>query len=91
MNHKFLIINGDSEFVMNWLSPKVSDEVRKSISYNEEPYLKVIECRHEEFRDNVVSLEDDNDGGVDFVRDINGKLFYFADYWRKTDVIDAFE
>jgi hypothetical protein len=89
--HKFLILFGDVEYVLDFCGLK-DESIRDQIVYNEEPRLKVIECKHEQFEDNVVHVEDIDDcGGFDFIRDVNGKLWYFVDHMTKTDIINKFE
>lgn len=89
--HKLLVLVGDSEYVQESLSTRVPDEVCKTIHYNEEPYMTVIEVRHENVADNMVELEDDMGGHFTFIRDIRGKLYYCDDYMTKTDLINHFE
>ncbi len=90
-SYKLLCLVGDSEYVQESLSTRVPEEVCKTIYYNEMPYIRVIEVRHENPEDNFVKLEDDMGGHFSFLRDINGKLFYVDEYWTKTDLINKFE
>jgi hypothetical protein len=88
---KFLVVVGDSEYAMDSLSSRVSDEVRDQIFYNEEPHLTVIECAHPDIADNFVDLEDDCGGSTTFIRDVDGTLWYVDDWMTKTDLINRFE
>jgi hypothetical protein len=90
---KFLVlVSGDADLARDHcrFSPEYS-----RIRDNDCAYLRVVECKHEDFKDNLVRIKDDDDNDddclMDFVEDVNGNLYYFDDYWTKTDVINAFE
>lgn len=88
---KFLIINGDSDRVIDeLLSNNVSNEVLRQIHLNEAPYLTVVECHHTKFEDNLVVLKGEYEDFV-FVRSTCGLLFYYEDWWSKEDIINRFE
>jgi hypothetical protein len=89
--HKLLVLIGDSEFIQESLSSRVTQEVCDQIFYNKEPYMRVIEVCHEDPKDNMVELDDDMEGTITFIRDIHGKLYYCDDYLSKTDLINKFE
>ncbi len=87
--HKFLIVVGDSEWVIENMR---DEELANSVVYNEDSRLKVVECYHEKFEDNCIEAEDIDDcGNHTLLRDVNGNLWFFDDCWSKADVINAFE
>lgn len=89
--HKFLIIVGDATYVREEYD--LEADVRRQIKSSEDPYMTVVSCPHEKFEDNIVRLyarHDENQYAC-FVRDMNGKLWYFEHAMEKLDVIKAFE
>ncbi len=91
---KFLVVVGDSECAMDSLSRRLDKSVFDSILYNEEARFAVIECVHPDFFDNVVSLQDDTeerDSTIDFVRDVDGTLWYVDDWMTKEECANRFE
>lgn len=88
---KFLILEGDSDFAMDCLSSRSLIDNKKDIHYNECARMLVIECIHPNFDDNIVDLIDDGGDTIGFVRNAEGKLYYYEEVLTKEQLINRFE
>lgn len=87
--HKFICLVDSNYFHEG----EFDDQTTKQIHWSDDSFMMVLTLPHENFHDNVVSLKttDKYQTEYEYVRDINGSLFYVADYYSKMDVIKAFE
>jgi hypothetical protein len=82
--HKFLILAASSYFLEGEVPDDIWDQMRKS----DDDCLRVIECHHEKFSDNVIDV---CDGDYELVCDVDGRLYYFHDVMTRMDIIKEFE
>lgn len=89
--HKFLIvISGTSEYWSEY-SYQGGDEWLKSLIVREDPEVRVIECHHENYEDNIVHFTTTCGDVVNPIRDVRGNYYVWDDIWTKLEVVNAFE
>jgi len=89
--YKFLVLIplcGD-EYVMDHLGPTEQDAIRDNLFQSHDNQMRVIECKHENLKDNLVTV--DGEFEIDLLCDVNGALYYCEDILSKTDIINMFE
>lgn len=86
--HKFLCLVDPTYF----LEGEFTDAEAAQIEWHDDSRMEVLTLAHEKMEDNLVTLHTDIEGDeFEFVRDIEGKLWYVSDFWTKNQVIKAFE
>jgi hypothetical protein len=82
MRHKFLICIESGDFLLDEVDPGV----REHIHTTDDVVMFVIECFHPNFDDNVVDIN-----GYNLVRDVNGKLYLYLNYFSKANLISMLD
>lgn len=87
--HKFLCLIDPNYFHEDCFT----QEENEQISWNDDSFMTVLTLAHEKFSDNLVTLTnaDDPNDDYEYVRTIDGRLYYISDWWDKNEVIRRFE
>ena len=92
---KFLCLVSDSEWMASDLHPRYDSDFRERVRWHDSPYIRVIECAHPNLEDNEVTVDMQEILGecytTQFLKDINGDMWYVDDVWDKTQIINSFE
>ena len=86
--YKFLILCNDwDDFPVDTTKDILEKYVRVDSAH-----MWVIECHHEAFEDNVVTVGKDEDcSAFDLVKDVDGFYYYPEEWWSRQEVIDSME
>jgi hypothetical protein len=86
--HKFICLV-DPTYWLEGDIPTV--ELCEQIVWSDDAYMAVLTVAHENIHDNFVTIKTDSGDDVEFVRTIDGRLYYVSDWRSKADLIREFE